>query len=264
MKAVPELIDDLKESLRKIAPTAIFDPQPETSPTSDGEVSGGLATGFAELDQTLSAGGLAVGRLTEIAGAPSSGKTALTLGIIARLEGLVAYVDGRDQLYPPAAAALGVDLERMLVVKPPVVDISRATEILIRSRGFDLIAVDLPAQHRLARSIAHRLRTAAHQTRTTLVVLCNRPGDVDAAHTRMQVCASGGLAKPATTISINKGSRSGDIASTEIAIASFRAAGKNGAPIAPILERTAPGVDPNPDAPTIDLGSIPLAEGVAL
>ena len=248
MKAVSsELIDGLKESLRRIAPTAFVDPEPAHAPGEPG-----LPTGFAELDQRLAGGGLAAGKLTEIAGAPSSGKTALALAAIAGA-GLAAFVDGRDQFYPPAAAALGVDLERLLVVKPPVVGIARATEILVRSRGFELIVIDLPAQHRLARSVAHRLRTAAHQTRTALVVLCNRPGDVDAAHARLEVCAAGGLENPATAVSIRKGSQTGEAVSAAIDLRRLRAAGDSGAPIAPILERTAPGVDPNPNAPTIDL-----------
>jgi hypothetical protein len=241
------VLEGLKESLRKLAPTAIFDPEPSSQPIgepgSPGSKGGGLTTGFGDLDRQLHAGGLPVGRLTEISGAPSSGKTALTLAALSRCAGLAAWVDGRDQLYPPAAAALGVDLERLLVVKPPVVDISRAAEILIRSRGFEMIAIDLPAQHRLARSVAHRLRTAAHQTRTALVVLCNRGGDVEAAHTRLEVRPGGSLSRPRTAVSVRKGSRSGDVASADIDLAAFRAAVDTGAPIAPVLERIAPGID---------------------
>lgn len=253
------VLEGLKESLRKIAPTAIFDPQ-SAGAEGAGE---GLTSGFAALDDQLAAGGFGVGKLTEIAGAPSSGKTALTLAALSGCSGLVAFVDGRDQLYPPAAAALGVDLERMLVVKPPVVDITRATEILVRSRGFEMIAIDLPPQHRLARSVAHRLRTAAHQTRTTLVVVCNRRGDVDGAHARLEVRAGGSLDSPSTAVAIHKGSRSGDLARVAIDFAAFRAAAATGAPIAPVLERTAPGVDPNPGAPSIDLGAVLIPQGVS-
>lgn len=243
MKAVSrELIDGLKESLRRIAPTATFDPEP----AAPGE--GGLSTGLAALDQILATGGLAAGKLTEIAGGPSSGKTALALTAIASITtkgaGLAAFIDGRDQLYPPAAAALGVDLERLLVVKPPASGIARAAEILVRSRGFELIVVDLPAQHRLARSVAHRLRTAAHQTRTALAVLCNRAGDVDAAHARLEVRAAGDLDAPATAVSVRKGSRTGELVSAVIDLYAFRSGARAGAPIAPVLERTPPGVDP--------------------
>lgn len=254
------VLDGLKESLRKIAPTAIVELQPNSTALEDEAV--GRTTGFTALDHQLAAGGLAAGKLTEIAGAPSSGKTALVLAALSRCAGLVAFVDGRDQLYPPAAAAFGVDLERLLVVKPPVVELTRAAEILCRSRGFEMIVIDLPAQHRLARSVAHRLRTAAHQTRTALVVLCNRGGSVDAAHTRLEVRAGGSLSRPSTAVSINKGSRSGDAARVAIDLVAFRAAAATGAPIAPVLERTAPGVDPNPESPSIDLGSV-LTAGVS-
>src|SRR5688500_12678675 len=77
-----------------------------------------LASGWTQVDDLLG-GGLPRGRLTEIAGARSCGKTSLALVTAARVtQGgqLVAWVDGASELYPPAAAASGVDLERLLLV----------------------------------------------------------------------------------------------------------------------------------------------------
>src|SRR5512147_2512179 len=94
-----ELIEDLRERIRRIA----FE-----------------ATGLPEVDALLPGGGFPRGALSEIAGGPGSGKTALCLAAMARAmrgEGLGAFVDGRGELYPPAAAALGVDLGRLLVVR---------------------------------------------------------------------------------------------------------------------------------------------------
>src|SRR5262245_261916 len=79
-----------------------------------------VPTGFPSVDALLG-GGLPRGRVTEIVGAASSGKTTLALSAAALVTGggrLVAYVDARRELYPPSAAALGVDLERLLVVRP--------------------------------------------------------------------------------------------------------------------------------------------------
>src|SRR5262249_59700210 len=80
-----------------------------------------LPTGCAALDQALG-GGLPRGRLVELSGAWSSGKGSLALSAAARVTAsrrLCAYVDARAELYPPSAAALGVDLVRLLVVRPP-------------------------------------------------------------------------------------------------------------------------------------------------
>src|SRR5689334_7671841 len=82
-----------------------------------------LPTGSDRWDELLQ-GGLPRGRVVAVAGAWSSGKTALLFGVMAqvtRSQRLCAYIDGRGELYPPSAAAMGVELERLLIVRvlPP-------------------------------------------------------------------------------------------------------------------------------------------------
>src|SRR5512145_3184849 len=85
-----------------------------------GRRDGHAACGIEVVDAVLPGGGFARGGLAELAGGPASGKTAVALALLARLGGeeLFAWVDGRGELYPPAAAARGVDLGRLLVVRP--------------------------------------------------------------------------------------------------------------------------------------------------
>src|SRR5512138_547944 len=82
---------------------------------------GRVACGIAGVDAALPGGGFPRGAISELSGGPASGKTAVALALVAALgpDELAAYVDGRGELYPPAAAARGVDLARLLVVRPP-------------------------------------------------------------------------------------------------------------------------------------------------
>jgi protein ImuA len=135
-----------------------------------------VACGRPEIDAVLPGGGFPRGALTELAGGPASGKCAIALALFAALgpEELFAWVDARGELYPPAAAALGVDLRRLLVVRPaavaaPCEAAARAAlwsaEALLGSGAFAAVAVDAPAA-RLARgadAIAHRLQAAAEK-----------------------------------------------------------------------------------------------------
>ena len=86
-----------------------------------GQREGVVACGVDAVDAALPGGGFRRGALAELAGGPASGKTAVALALLAALgeEELFAWVDGRGELYPPAAAARGVDLGRLLVVRPP-------------------------------------------------------------------------------------------------------------------------------------------------
>ena len=81
---------------------------------------GVVPCGLAGVDEALPAGGFPRGTLSELRGGPASGKTAVALALVAALgrEELAACVDGAGELYPPAAAALGVDLARFLLVRP--------------------------------------------------------------------------------------------------------------------------------------------------
>lgn len=85
-----------------------------------GRREGVVPCGLDAVDAALPGGGFSRGALAELAGGPASGKTAVALSLVARLgeEDLFAWIDGRGELYPPAAAARGVDLDRLLVVRP--------------------------------------------------------------------------------------------------------------------------------------------------
>ena len=132
---------------------------------------GQLACGIEGVDALLP-GGFPCGALSELRGGPSSGKTAVALATIARLPrgALAAFVDGRGELYPPAAAALGVDLGRLLIVRPPGGEAGFrlalwATEALLGSGAFAVVAVDAPRGRpfRGAEVALRRLTTAAEQ-----------------------------------------------------------------------------------------------------
>jgi hypothetical protein len=103
----------------------------------------GLSTGLTGLDRLLTGHGLPRGRITEITGGPSSGKTSLVLHIIATATraGLpVAYIDLARSFYPPSAAAAGTHLDRLLLVR--VSDVARAmkaADILLRGQAFPLV-----------------------------------------------------------------------------------------------------------------------------
>ncbi len=142
---------------------------------------GRVACGIAGVDAVLPGGGFPRGALSELSGGPASGKTGVALALVAALgpEELAAWVDGRGELYPPAAAARGVDLARLLVVRPPAVDPRReapssadavrpglwAAEALLASGAFGAVIVDLPVPERLpgADAAARRLQAAAER-----------------------------------------------------------------------------------------------------
>jgi protein ImuA len=132
---------------------------------------GQLACGLEPIDALLP-GGFPCGALSELRGGPASGKTAVALSVIARLPpgALAAFVDGRGELYPPAAAALGIDLGRLLIVQPPGGEEGLrlalwAAEALLGSGAFGVVAIDAPRGRpfRGADTALRRLVTAAEQ-----------------------------------------------------------------------------------------------------
>jgi hypothetical protein len=167
-----------------------------------------ISTGWRAVDALLAGGGLPRGRIVELSGAWSSGKTALALGAAARLTSrgrVVAYVDVRRELYPPTAEALGVDLGRLLVVRPPPVAaaIARAAEIVARSGEAPLVLIDLPDGHRLDDAAAARLAAAAAASATAVVVLAARPGAVPRPAVRLEVHADPADAGHGASVSIH-------------------------------------------------------------
>ena len=105
-----------------------------------------IPTGSLSLDLALGIGGVPKGRIIEIYGPESSGKTTLALHIVAsaqKLGGEVAYVDAEHALEPAYARALGVDIENMLISQPDTgEDALSITETLVRSGAIDVVVVD--------------------------------------------------------------------------------------------------------------------------
>lgn len=105
-----------------------------------------IPTGSINLDIALGVGGIPKGRIIEVYGAESSGKTTLALHIIAEAQkqgGIVAFIDAEHALDPVYAKALGVDVDELLISQPDYGE--QALEIadtLVRSGAIDLIVVD--------------------------------------------------------------------------------------------------------------------------
>lgn len=149
--------------------------------------SGAVPCGLADVDAAIEGGGFPRGALSELSGGRASGKTAVALSLLAGLgeDDVFAWVDGRGELYPPAAAARGVDLGRLLIVRPGARGAERgspsgsdraaparlvhsclwAAEALLGSAAFAAVVVDVP----LARAergwdaAARRLQSAAEK-----------------------------------------------------------------------------------------------------
>ncbi|MCF6293950.1 MAG: recombinase RecA [Robiginitomaculum sp.] len=105
-----------------------------------------ISTGSLGLDIALGVGGLPKGRVVEIYGPESSGKTTLTLHVIAECQkngGIAAFIDTEHALDPGYAAKLGVDINELLVSQPDTGE--QALEIvdtLVRSSAVDIIVID--------------------------------------------------------------------------------------------------------------------------
>jgi len=105
-----------------------------------------IPTGSISLDFALGIGGVPKGRIIEIFGPESSGKTTLALHIIAeaqRAGGEAAFIDAEHALEPAYARALGVDIDNLLISQPDMGDDALAiTELLVRSGAVDVVVVD--------------------------------------------------------------------------------------------------------------------------
>ena len=105
-----------------------------------------IPTGSIALDAALGIGGVPKGRIIEIYGPESSGKTTLALHILAeaqKMGGEVAFVDAEHALDPVYAAALGVDTDNMLVSQPDTGEQAlEITDALVRSGAVDAVVVD--------------------------------------------------------------------------------------------------------------------------
>jgi len=105
-----------------------------------------ISTGAISIDYALGVGGVPRGRVVEIFGPESSGKTTLALQIIAeaqRMGGMAAFVDAEHALDATYAQKLGVDVDNLLVSQPDNGEQAlEIVEVLIRSNGVDVVVVD--------------------------------------------------------------------------------------------------------------------------
>lgn len=105
-----------------------------------------ISTGCIALDNALGVGGLPRGRIIEIYGPESSGKTTIALQAIAECQkdgGIAAFVDAEHALDPVYSASLGVDVDNLYVAQPDTGEQAlEITESLVRSGAIDIIVVD--------------------------------------------------------------------------------------------------------------------------
>ncbi len=105
-----------------------------------------IGTGSISFDAALGVGGVPRGRVIEIFGPESSGKTTITLQIIAeaqRMGGLAAFVDAEHALDPLYARKLGVDIDNLLISQPDYGEQAlEITEALVKSGAIDVLVVD--------------------------------------------------------------------------------------------------------------------------
>ncbi len=154
------------------------------------------STGSLGLDIALGVGGLPKGRIVEIYGPESSGKTTLTLHAVAECQkngGVAAFVDTEHALDPAYASKLGVDVEELLISQPSTGEEAlEITDTLVRSGAVDILIVDsvaaltpraelegdmgdsLPGLHARLMSQAMRKLTGSIAKSGTLVVFTNQ------------------------------------------------------------------------------------------
>ncbi len=151
-----------------------------------------IPTGSLSLDLALGIGGIPRGRITEIYGPESSGKTTLCQHIVAEVQkmgGTAAYVDMEHALEPAYAAKCGVDIDNLLVSQPDTGEQAlEITETLVRSGAVDLVVIDsvaalvprseiegdmgdaqMGAMARLMSQALRKLSGAINQTKTSVV-----------------------------------------------------------------------------------------------
>src|SRR5918992_1676390 len=105
-----------------------------------------IPTGALSLDLALGVGGLPQGRIVEVFGPESSGKTTLVYHVLAEAQkrgGICAFIDAEHAMDPSYARRIGVDIDNLLVSQPDTGEQAlEITELLIRSGALDIVAVD--------------------------------------------------------------------------------------------------------------------------
>jgi recombination protein RecA len=176
-----------------------------------------IPTGSLSLDIALGIGGVPRGRIVEIFGPESSGKTTLALHIIAeaqKLGGTVAFIDAEHALDPQYARAIGVDLDKILLSQPNSGEQAlEITEHLVRSGAIDAVVIDSVAalvpeaeiegamgdaqvglQARLMSQAMRKLAAAISQSKTTVVFINQIRQTISATGWGPTTTTTGGLA----------------------------------------------------------------------
>lgn len=186
LKAVDALLQNVEKQFGKGAMMRLGDRKAERVPC--------IPTGSPSLDEALGCGGYPKGRVVEVYGPESSGKTTLTLHAIAQCQsagGVASFIDAEHALDVHYAKNLGVDEKELLVSQPDsgeqALDIA---EILVKSGAVDLVVIDSVAalvpqaeldgdmgashvglQARLMSQALRKLAGAAHRTGTTIIFI---------------------------------------------------------------------------------------------
>ena len=185
-KALEDAIHDIEKTFGKGSIMKLTDTKAENV-----EV---ISTGCLSLDLALGIGGLPRGRIVEIYGPESSGKTTLSLHVIAeaqKIGGNVAFIDAEHALDPVYAAALGINLDKLYISQPDngeqALDI---TDRLVGSCAFDVVVIDSVAaltpkaeidgemgqshvglQARLMSQALRKLTAVANRTKTCIIFI---------------------------------------------------------------------------------------------
>ncbi len=153
-----------------------------------------ISTGSLNLDLALGLGGVPRGRIIEIYGAESSGKTTITLHIIAEAQkkgGVAAFIDAEHALDPVYAKALGVDIDELLISQPDFGEQAlEIADMLVRSGALDVVVVDSVAalvpkaeidgemsdqqmglQARLMSKALRKLTASINKSKTTMIFI---------------------------------------------------------------------------------------------
>lgn len=153
-----------------------------------------ISTGSLKLDLALGIGGIPKGRITEIYGPESSGKTTLALTVIAKAQargGVAAFIDAEHALDPAYARRIGVDLDELLISQPDYGEQALTiAEMLLQSGQVDVVVVDSVAalvpknelegnigdshvglQARMMSQAMRKLTSVAHKSNTALIFI---------------------------------------------------------------------------------------------
>ncbi len=143
-----------------------------------------LSVGLPHVDDRLS-GGIPVGAVTELTGAPSSGRTSAVTAVLAQVTSrheTAAYIDAPDSFDPASSARKGVELSRLLWVRcRGRIDVAlKAADAVVRGGGARVVVLDLAGAsvsglRRIPAAAYVRLRRAVEQTPTAVLVLADQP-----------------------------------------------------------------------------------------